>query len=68
MKYAGKKLFLTTDAHSDWMELVMCSSLGSNWKDHFDIIVAQQNKPFFIKADFAFNDVDPIQLDTEEAK
>jgi phosphoglycolate phosphatase-like HAD superfamily hydrolase len=53
----GKKLFLTTNKHIEFLELTMKETLGRDWKDFFDIIVANCRKPLFYKSENPFFEV-----------
>jgi FMN phosphatase YigB (HAD superfamily) len=47
LKKCGKKLFLTTNSHALYMEIVMSATLGDDWMDLFDICVANCKKPLW---------------------
>lgn len=34
----GKKTFLATNSHAEYMNLIMTHSIGDDWKDYFDLI------------------------------
>jgi hypothetical protein len=53
----GKKLFLTSNKHLEFLELTMKETLGKNWQDFFDIIVANCRKPLFYKSENPFYEV-----------
>ena len=49
LKKKGKFLFLSTNSHVDYCELIMTASIGEDWKDYFDVISAASSKPVFWK-------------------
>ena len=46
---AGKFLFILTNAHYDYLDLVMTRTLGKYWADFFDLIVCNAQKPLFTR-------------------
>lgn len=49
LKKLGKKVFLSTNSHADYAELIMTSSIGEDWKDYFDLVCVASMKPAFFK-------------------
>ena len=43
----GKKLFVTTNHHVEWMELALETTLGPDWQEFFDICLANCRMPLF---------------------
>ena len=39
--------FLTSNSSIEYMTCVMENSLGEDWKDYFDLIIANARKPLF---------------------
>ena len=52
-------VFLTTNSNVDYMETVMRHTLGEDWKDYFDICVANARKPLFYRAESPFYEYTP---------
>lgn len=46
LRSSGKKLFLLTNSHLDYTEIVMSYLLG-NWLSYFDFVITASNKPSF---------------------
>ena len=42
-----KQIFLTSNFHVEVMELFMTSTLGKDWKDYFDVCIANAKKPLW---------------------
>ena len=42
-----RRLFLLTNSHSDYTELLMRFAFGSAWRDLFDIVIVKGGKPSF---------------------
>ena len=61
LRNCGKKIFLTTNAHMLYMEIVMSATLGDDWMDLFDICIANCKKPLFQRANNPFYDIDPSE-------
>ena len=49
LKDMGKKLFVATNSHVEYMELIMTASIGEDWKDFFDFKSAFCGKPAYFK-------------------
>jgi len=47
LKRAGKKLFLATNSHTEYSNLIMTTTLGDDWRSFFDIICCYCRKPLF---------------------
>jgi hypothetical protein len=54
LRSKGKKVFLVSDAHPGFLENCMHATLGGDWLDLFDLIIAQSNKPLFQKSESIF--------------
>ena len=57
LRSSGKRLFLLTNSHYDYTNIVM-NHLLSNWVSYFDIIVTKSNKPFFFTEKKPFKKLD----------
>ena len=51
-------MFLTTNAHALYMEIVMSATLGDHWMDLFDICIANCKKPLFQRSNSPFLEVE----------
>jgi FMN phosphatase YigB (HAD superfamily) len=50
LKSKGKKLFLASNSAEEYMEFIMAFTLGKkDWKQYFDISIANTSKPLFYK-------------------
>mmetsp|Transcript_4339 Transcript_4339/g.2862 ORF Transcript_4339/g.2862 Transcript_4339/m.2862 type:complete len:105 (-) Transcript_4339:308-622(-) len=58
LRDAGKLIFLATNSHNDYMEVIMRQTIGDDWKDYFDLINAHCRKPGFFGKDQQFYTVD----------
>ncbi|CDW90182.1 UNKNOWN [Stylonychia lemnae] len=47
LKDNGKRLFLATNSHTEYSNLIMTATLGDDWKDFFDIVCCYCRKPLF---------------------
>jgi hypothetical protein len=54
----GKKLFVITNTHVEYLELSMTETLGPDWKVFFDLIFCDARTPLFQKIDNSFYTVD----------
>lgn len=64
LKRAGKKLFLATNSHTEYSNLIMSTTLGDDWRSFFDIICCYCRKPLF----FWDQKIDPFyELDESKA-
>jgi hypothetical protein len=54
MRKQGKKTFLMSNYHIDFVELVMDYSLGKDWQQYFDVVCANTKKPLFQRAEGNF--------------
>ena len=50
----GKKIFLTSDMHVEYMDVVMTAAYGSDWINYFDFIASNCPKPLFYRAESPF--------------
>lgn len=58
LKNEGKVLFLATNSHVEYMEVIMEASLGEDWKSLFDLSCANCRKPGYFSKEEAFKQVD----------
>ena len=64
LRRKGKKLFVATNSHSDYTEVIMRATLGEDWRTFFDIICSNARKPLF----FWDQKFDPFyEIDTTKA-
>ena len=61
-------LFITSNSNVDYMETVMTVTLGPDWKNYFDICVANARKPLFYRAESPFYHYDPNQENRKGCK
>lgn len=55
LKEKGVRLFLATNSHIEYMNLIMEQTLGEDWKSLFDLNLANCRKPlFFINQENSF--------------
>lgn len=47
MRDQGKVLFLGTNSHCEYMELIMSTTLGHDWRNFFDFVFSFCRKPGF---------------------
>lgn len=47
LKKAGKKLFLGTNSHTEYSNLIMTATLGDDWRSFFDVVCCYCRKPLF---------------------
>lgn len=47
LRDAGKKVFLGTNSHTEYSNLIMTSTLGDDWRSFFDIVCCYCRKPLF---------------------
>jgi hypothetical protein len=45
MRQHGKKIFLATNSHAEYSELIMTTTLGPDWRDFFDLCLQNCRKP-----------------------
>ena len=43
----GKKLFLATNSHTEYSNLIMTATLGEDWRSFFEIVCSYCRKPLF---------------------
>ena len=58
LKNRGKKLFIATNNHLVFTDMLMVQTLGRNWKKLFDINIINCRKPLFQRANNPFITVD----------
>jgi phosphoglycolate phosphatase-like HAD superfamily hydrolase len=51
LKSAGKKLFLGTNSHEEYMHVIMTQTLGKGWEHLFELNCANCRKPNFFWKD-----------------
>ena len=55
----GKRLFLATNSHLEYADLIMSQTLGDDWRTLFDLSVVNAQKPgFFKKNNSPFYEID----------
>lgn len=47
LKAAGKRMFLATNSHTEYSNLIMTTTLGEDWRTFFDVICCYCRKPLF---------------------
>jgi hypothetical protein len=58
LKYSGYPVFLLTNSHALYTDLVMRATLGPTWRDAFDLILCNSRKPLFHRGESPFFEVD----------
>lgn len=58
LRKSGVKLFLATNSHIEYMELIMSTTLGEDWKQFFDLMCSFSCKPTLFKDTKPFYEVD----------
>lgn len=58
LKAKGVKVFLATNSHHEFSNLIMKASIGPDWKDYFDLICENCQKPGFFQEGKPFMKVD----------
>ena len=58
LKAQGKFVFLGTNSHWEYMELIMSTTLGEDWRDFFDAVFCFCRKPNFFNTDNALFKMD----------
>ena len=53
----GKHLFLYSDYHPNYLDLVLYITLGKNWQEDFDLVLCNTKGQLFFKAENPFFDV-----------
>lgn len=51
MAEQNKFIFLATNSHWEYMELIMSTTLGEDWREFFDMVIANARKSFFWSGD-----------------
>jgi len=49
LREKGKKLFIATNSHNDYCNLILTHSIGEDWRSFFDLISVASLKPAFWK-------------------
>ena len=64
LKDGGKKLFMGTNSHTEYMNVIMTATLGDDWKTFFDVVCCYCRKPlyFWDQKPSPFFTYDPSQL------
>jgi hypothetical protein len=47
LKKAGKKLFLCTNSHIEYGNIIMTATLGDDWRSFFDVVCMACRKPLY---------------------
>lgn len=47
LRQAGKKVFLGTNSHTEYANVIMTATLGDDWRSFFDVICCACRKPLF---------------------
>jgi 5' nucleotidase family len=47
LRQAGKKVFLGTNSHTEYGNLIMSATLGDDWRQFFDVICCACRKPLY---------------------
>ena len=50
MRSRGVKLFLGTNSHFEYMNVIMHATFGENWQSLFDLKLANCRKPYFFRS------------------
>ena len=50
LREQGKWLFIGTNSHFEFMELILTSTIGENWRQYFDAVFCFCRKPLFFNA------------------
>mmetsp|Transcript_48473 Transcript_48473/g.65821 ORF Transcript_48473/g.65821 Transcript_48473/m.65821 type:complete len:81 (+) Transcript_48473:510-752(+) len=58
LRNSGVKLFLATNSHIEYMELIMETTLGEDWKQFFDLLCSFSCKPSLFNNTKPFYEVD----------
>jgi len=54
LKAHKKRLFIVTNAHYEWTNIMMTFTLGEDWKSYFDFVCMDSNKPSFFTTSKSF--------------
>ena len=60
---AQRPVFLTSNFHVEYLEFLMSNTLGPDWKTHFDLILANCNKPLFQRIHSPFQKYVPRSIE-----
>jgi hypothetical protein len=55
----GKFIFLGTNAHFYYMELIMSTTLGDDWRSFFNMVFCDCRKPNFFKGEAPMYEANP---------
>jgi len=55
-------MFLATNSHEEYMEVIMSHTLGPDWKSLFDLSCANCQKPRFFRSEQSFFEIDKSTL------
>lgn len=47
LRKAGKKVFLGTNSHTEYANVIMTATLGDDWRSFFDVICCACRKPLY---------------------
>ena len=67
LREQGKFLFLATNSHFEYMELIMSTTLGEDWRQFFDMVCANSRKPLFFSGTQPFWKCNPSLPDFKES-
>lgn len=51
LREKGKKLFMLTNSHYDYCNLIMSNAFGKDWRELFDLCITSGKKPVFFKSE-----------------
>ena len=57
LRNKGKYLFVASNSHKEYVDLVMTASLGLHWEELFNIVICYCRKPTFFKKHQPFYEV-----------
>jgi hypothetical protein len=57
-----------TNSHVEFMDIVMKATLGDDWKDFFDLCIANSKKPLFHETENPFYDLNLYAKDLKGKK
>lgn len=55
---SGKQIFLATNSHIEYTDLIMTATIGQDWQDFFHLILINCKKPVFQATDSVFFSID----------
>jgi hypothetical protein len=68
LKSHGKKIFVVTNYHVEFMDITMKATIGDDWKDFFDICIANSKKPLFHDTENPFYELNLYAKDLKGKK